>query len=115
MQTLEGPPLESGFLVAGEWITTGQRVEINSPYSGKSIGSTWLGTRKNPESAISAAQDSSAELRQIPAYKRKDALLSVAAKIREHKDIFMRLMVLEAGKPVKAARAEVDRAVLTNR
>lgn len=113
MQTLEGPPLESGFLVAGEWITTGQRVEINSPYSGKSIGSTWLGTRKNLESAISAAQDSSAELRQIPAYKRKDALLSVAAKIREHKETFVRLMTLEAGKPVKAARAEVERAVLT--
>ena len=113
MQTFEGPPFESGFLVAGEWITTGQRVEINSPYSGKLIGSTWLGTRKNLESAISAAEDASAELRQIPAYKRKDALLSVAAKIREHKETFVRLMTLEAGKPVKAARAEVERAVLT--
>ncbi|HEU5231458.1 MAG TPA: aldehyde dehydrogenase family protein [Terriglobales bacterium] len=113
MQTFERSPLESGFLVAGEWITAGQRVEINSPYTGKPIGSTWLGTEKDLERAISAAETSSAELRQIPAYKRKDALLSVAAKIREHKDTFVRLMTLEAGKPVKAARAEVDRAVLT--
>jgi len=113
MQTFEGQQLESGFLLAGEWITTGQRVEINSPYTNKPIGSTWLGTKKDLERAISAAENSSAELRQIPAYKRKEALLSVAAKIREHKDTFVRLMTLEAGKPVKAARAEVDRAVLT--
>src|ERR1051326_7641783 len=113
MQTFEGQPLESGFLVAGEWINTGQRVEINSPYTNKPIGSTRIGTKKDLEHAISAAENSSAELRQIPAYKRKDALLSVAAKIREHKNTLVRLMTLEAGKPVKAARVEVDRAVLT--
>jgi len=113
MQTFEGQQLESGLLIAGEWINAGQRVEINSPYTNSPIGSTWLGTKKDLERAISAAENSSVELRQIPAYKRKDALLSVAAKIREHKDTFARLMTLEAGKPVKAARAEVDRAVLT--
>lgn len=113
MQTFERPQLESGFLVAGEWVSAGDRVEINSPYTGKSIGNTWLGTKKDLESAISSAENSSAELGQIPAYKRKDVLLAVAAKIREHREMFVRLMVLEAGKPVKAARAEVDRAVLT--
>ena len=113
MQTFERAPLESGFLLAGEWITAGQRVEINSPYTGRSIGNTWLGTKKDLDRAISNAENSSAELRQIPAYKRKDALLSVAAKIGEHKETFVRLMALEAGKPIKAARAEVDRAVLT--
>ena len=113
MQTFEGARLESGFLVAGKWITAGQRVEINSPYTGKSIGNTWLGTRKDLEVAISAAENSSTELRHIAAYKRKAALLSVATKIRDHKDTFVRLMSLEAGKPIKAASAEVDRAMLT--
>lgn len=113
MQTFERAPLESGFLVAGEWIAAGKRVEINSPYTGKSIGNTWLGTKKDLERAISSAKNSSVELRQVPAYKRKDALLAVATKIREHKETFVRLMALEAGKPMKAARAEVDRAMLT--
>ncbi len=113
MQTFEGERFESGFLISGEWITTGDHVEINSPYTGKPIGHTWLGTKKDLDRAISAAENSSADLRQIPAYKRKNALLSVAAMIRERRETFVRLMVLEAGKPVKAARAEVDRAVLT--
>lgn len=113
MQTFERAPLESGFLLAGNWINAGQRVEINSPYTAKSIGVTWFGTEKDLERAISAAENASAELRQLSAYQRKDALLAVAAKIREHKDTFVHLMSLEAGKPVKAARAEVDRAVLT--
>ena len=113
MQNFERAPLESGFLIAGEWISAGTRVEINSPYTGKSIGNTWLGTKKDVERAIAAAENSSAELRRIPSYMRKGALLAVAEKIREHKNTFVGLMALEAGKPMKAARVEVDRAVLT--
>jgi acyl-CoA reductase-like NAD-dependent aldehyde dehydrogenase len=106
-------PFESGFLLAGEWISEGERLDIHSPYDGKSIGSTWLATRKHLEQAIGQAEQSCAELRQLAAYRRKEALLKVAAAIRDHAETFVRLMVLEAGKPVKAARAEVDRAVLT--
>jgi acyl-CoA reductase-like NAD-dependent aldehyde dehydrogenase len=106
-------PLESGFLLAGKWISEGERVDIHSPCDGKSIGSTWLATRKHLEQAIGQAEQSCAELRQLAAYQRKEVLLKVAAAIREYSETFVRLMVLEAGKPLKAARAEVNRAVLT--
>ena len=106
-------PFESGFLVSGQWITQGGRIEIRSPYDGKTIGRTYLGNRKHVEQAISSATQSFAKLRQLPAYKRKDVLLRVANSIRENGDTFVRLMALEAGKPAKPARAEVDRAVLT--
>jgi acyl-CoA reductase-like NAD-dependent aldehyde dehydrogenase len=107
------PPFESGFLLAGEWISEGQRIAIHSPFDGKPIGSTWVATRKHLERAIEEAEQSCAELRQLAAYQRKEVLLKVAAAIRERAETFVRLMALEAGKPVKAARAEVDRAVLT--
>jgi acyl-CoA reductase-like NAD-dependent aldehyde dehydrogenase len=106
-------PLESGFLVAGKWISEGQRVNILSPYDGKSIGSTWVADREDLETAIAAAADSFAEVRQLAAHTRKEVLLSVASAIRENAGRFVRLMALEAGKPAKPARAEVDRAVLT--
>ena len=106
-------PLESGFLVAGKWIGEGQRVDILSPYDDKHIGSTWVADREDLETAISAAADSFAEVRQLAAHKRKEVLLGVASAIRENADRFVRLMALEAGKPAKPARAEVDRAVLT--
>jgi acyl-CoA reductase-like NAD-dependent aldehyde dehydrogenase len=107
------PPFESGFLLAGRWISEGQRIAIHSPYDGKPIGSIWVATRKHLERAIGEAEQSCAELRQLAAYQRKEVLLRVAAAIRERAETFVRLMALEAGKPVKAARAEVDRAVLT--
>jgi acyl-CoA reductase-like NAD-dependent aldehyde dehydrogenase len=113
MQNFEGVPLESGFLVDGRWIDEGQKVTIYSPFTGEAIGKTWNASRKYIDEAISAAGECSAELRQLASYRRKDMLLSVAAAIRAQRDTFVRLMTLEAGKPVKAARAEVDRAVLT--
>jgi len=106
-------PVESGFLVAGEWISKGERVGIHSPYDGREIGVTCFANREHLERAIAAAVAAFVEARQLPSFTRKELLLNVAEGIRANADIFLRLMVLEAGKPVKAARAEVDRAVLT--
>jgi len=106
-------PVESGFLVAGEWISEGERVGIHSPYDGRKIGVTWLANREHLERAIAAAVAAFAETRELPSFARKELLLNVAEGIRANADIFVRLMVLEAGKPAKAARAEIDRAVLT--
>jgi len=113
MQNFQGMPLESGFLIDGQWICEGEQVTINSPFASKAIGSTWNAPKDHLERAISSAVAASAELRRLPSHRRKDMLLSVAAAIRENAHTFARLMTLEAGKPVKAARAEVDRAVLT--
>jgi len=106
-------PLESGFLVAGEWISDGERVSIHSPYDGREIGVTRMANRGHLEGAIASAVRAFAEVRELPLFKRKDVLQKVSQGILEHADTFVRLMVLEAGKPAKAARAEVDRAVLT--
>ena len=106
-------PLESGFLVAGEWIGSGERLPIHSPYDGGEIGLTWLASPKHLEAAILAAVKVSGQVREMPSFKRQQILLRIRDAIRTHAEIFLRLMVLEAGKPIKAARAEVDRAVLT--
>src|SRR5437868_744979 len=106
-------PIESGFLAAGEWIRDGQRVSIHSPYDDQEIGVTWLASRKHLERAITSAVQACTQVRELPSFKRKDVLLKTGDAIRAHADTFVQLMVLEAGKPVNAARAEVDRAVLT--
>jgi acyl-CoA reductase-like NAD-dependent aldehyde dehydrogenase len=100
-------------LLAGEWLCEGQQVTIHSPYDGKEVGRTWIASREHLERAIGAAATSFGEARSIPAHRRKEILLSVAAGIRAEAETFVRLMALEAGKPAKAARAEVERAVLT--
>ena len=106
-------PLESGFLLAGQWTKDGQRIEVSSPFDGRIVGTTWNAKRDHLERAIAAAAKSFSEVRQLAAYERKNVLFKVAAAIRENSDAFVRLMALEAGKPVKAAKVEVERAVLT--
>jgi acyl-CoA reductase-like NAD-dependent aldehyde dehydrogenase len=105
--------LESGFLLAGAWINEGQPLTIYSPYDGTPIGRTWIASREHLEHAVASAQKSFVDVGKLAAHRRKEILLNVAKSIREHGDTFVRLMVLEAGKPVKAARTEVERAVLT--
>jgi acyl-CoA reductase-like NAD-dependent aldehyde dehydrogenase len=51
--------------------------------------------------------------RALPRWKRREILEDVAAALIEQKERFAQLIVAEAGKPVRLARTEVDRAVLT--
>jgi acyl-CoA reductase-like NAD-dependent aldehyde dehydrogenase len=52
-------------------------------------------------------------LRALPRWKRREILEDVAAALIEQKERFAQLIVAEAGKPIRLARVEVDRAVLT--
>src|SRR5205807_1204298 len=49
----------------------------------------------------------------LPAFERQRVLRQVAVDIAERKDEFSRTLALEAGKPIKAARTEVERAIFT--
>jgi acyl-CoA reductase-like NAD-dependent aldehyde dehydrogenase len=51
--------------------------------------------------------------RALQRWKRREILEDVTAALIEQKERFAQLIVAEAGKPVRLARAEVDRAVLT--
>ena len=51
--------------------------------------------------------------RALPRWKRREILEDVAAALIEQKERFAQLIVAEAGKPMRLARTEVDRAVLT--
>ena len=49
----------------------------------------------------------------MPAWRRSDILEKISVAIAQRREEFARTMALEAGKPLKAARVEVDRAVFT--
>ena len=50
-------------------------------------------------------------MRNMPSYQRKEILLQVASGLSERKEELAQLLAIEAGKPVKDGRVEVDRAV----
>jgi glyceraldehyde-3-phosphate dehydrogenase (NADP+) len=52
-------------------------------------------------------------MRALSTYRRAAILMSVATRIKEEHSRVATLLALEAGKPLKMARAEVDRAIQT--
>src|SRR5437879_2346333 len=104
---------EYGFLLDGQWISQGERIEIRSPYDLSVVGETFQATRADLDRAIAAAVRAFKERRLLSAIQRKEILLSVANGISRSKDDFARTIALEAGKPLKAARVEVERAIFT--
>ena len=72
-----------------------------------------MATRADARQAVHHAVASLRRARALPRWKRREILEDVAAALIDQKERFAQLIVAEAGKPVRLARAEVDRAVLT--
>ncbi len=107
------PGTQTGFLLCGkEWID-GEAIEVRSPWDQGLVGRVTVATRADARQAVSHAVASLRRTRALPRWKRREILEDVAAALIEQKERFAQLIVAEAGKPVRMARAEVDRAVLT--
>jgi len=102
-----------GFFLDGRWTEEGDLVEVTGPYDGAVIARVHQGTRRHAEAAIAAAVKAFGTTRRLPAFERQRVLRRIAQSIGQRKDEFSRTLSQEAGKPIKAARTEVDRAVFT--
>ncbi len=112
-QLIATPASTRGFFLDGKWVEQGEPLEIQSPYDQSVIGHVFQGTREHAEAAIGAALKAFGTTRRLPAFERQRVLRRVAQAIAERKQEFARTIAMEAGKPIRAARTEVDRAVFT--
>src|SRR6202790_1510903 len=108
---VEAPVSTQGFLLDGKWIEAGDAIEIRSPYDSSIVGRVFQGRREHAEAAIAAAVKAFGTTRRLPAFERPRVLRQIATGIHDRKEEFSRTIALEAGKPIKSARTEVDRAV----
>jgi acyl-CoA reductase-like NAD-dependent aldehyde dehydrogenase len=102
---------ERKLLLDGEWIETGEWHEVRSPYSGEVVARVPQAGATHARQAVDAAARALAS--PLPAHKRAAILDRVAALLRERADDVAQTICAEAGKPMKAARVEADRAVST--
>ncbi len=102
---------ERKLLLDGEWIETGKWHEVLSPYSGESVGRVPQAGAEQARRAVDAA--AKALEQPLPAHRRAEILDGVAALLRERRDDVAETISAEAGKPMKAARVEAERAVST--
>ena len=107
------PGTQTGFLLCGKEWNDGESLEVRSPWDQGLVGRVCVATRADARQAVQHAVASLRRTRALPRWKRREILEDVASALIEQKERFAKLIVAEAGKPLRLARAEVDRAVLT--
>jgi acyl-CoA reductase-like NAD-dependent aldehyde dehydrogenase len=100
-------------LIDGQWVSGGPLMNVTNKYTGQVIGALPTARREDVDAAIAAAERAAPAMAEMPAYKRSEILLRAAALIRERHEDLARTIAAEAGKALKFARAEVDRAFYT--
>ena len=107
-------------LVAGSWID-GKRVgggatfTVRNSYSGQVVATVTHPTADDVERAVAQAWSVRGEFAGLPASRRSDALRQIAAGMLDRLDEFAATITTESGKPIRWARAEVERAAATFR
>ncbi|HEU5363364.1 MAG TPA: aldehyde dehydrogenase family protein [Gaiellaceae bacterium] len=104
-------PQDHPLLIDGERVETGDWLEVRSPFSGEIVGRVAKGGAAEARRALDAAARVLAD--PLPAHERARILDRVAQLLVERHDEAAHLISAEAGKPMKAARVEAQRAVST--
>lgn len=92
--------------------TAGQD-EVYNPYTGAAIATVSRAAPADLEQAIQAAVAAFEATRRLPAHRRSSILRAVSNAISEQAEALARGMAQEAGKPIRQARAEVQRSIFT--
>jgi acyl-CoA reductase-like NAD-dependent aldehyde dehydrogenase len=104
-------PSDHPLLIGGEHVETGEWTEVRSPYSGDVVGRIAKGGAAETRRALDAAAAALAS--PLPAHERARILDATARLLAERQEEAAQLISAEAGKPLKAARVEAQRAVST--
>jgi len=102
---------ERKLFVGGQWIETGDWLDVRSPYSGDVVGRVAKAGAEETRRAIDAAERAMQD--PLPAHKRAEILVRVAGALGRRNEEAAQLISDEAGKPLKAARVEAARAMST--
>jgi acyl-CoA reductase-like NAD-dependent aldehyde dehydrogenase len=105
--------MEYKLFIDGQWVAAGPLMEVKNKYNGQTIAALPTARREDVDAAIAAAQLAAQVMADMPAYKRADILFKTASLLRERSDDLAKTIAAEAGKALKFARLEVDRAIST--
>ncbi|WP_157071028.1 aldehyde dehydrogenase family protein [Alicyclobacillus acidiphilus] len=106
---------ETHVWIDGDWEEASRLVPLMSPYSNDEIAKIGYASPEQVERAIRVAARAFKSFREVPAWRRAEILRKAAQLIDERKDELADTIVREAGKPLKAARVELERTVETYR
>nr|WP_079529199.1 aldehyde dehydrogenase family protein [Halobacillus hunanensis] len=98
--------------IDGQWTGTNESIDVGNKYTQDTFAQVAKASEKEVDAAISAAERAYKGGPLAP-YKRYQVLKRVSELLQDNKEEFAQTIVMEAGKPLKQARTEVDRATQT--
>ena len=97
--------------IAGKFIKTDQKLVVTNPFDNSVVGETYLAGKEELENAIDKALEVKSIMRDLPSYQKYKILNDIAGRISEKKKELALTLSKEAGKPLKYALGEIDRAI----
>jgi len=102
-----------GFFLNGNWNTHGREAVVTSPYDHSVLAVISEAGSDDVEVAIESAVQAFAITRKMTSQQRADVLHKIVEGITARREEFARTICQEAGKPIRTARVEVERAIYT--
>lgn len=110
MATLERRPLRH--LLGGELAGSARSFEVIDPATGLACARCPEASREQLDAAVAAANAAQPAWAARSPRQRREALLGLSAVLRANVDELAALIALEQGKPLAAARGEVERSAM---
>lgn len=101
------------YFIAGKEKDSSEKLAVKNPYNNEEIGAVFKTPAGDLKEAVKAAKKGFEITKKLPSHKRSDVLKNIAESIKEKRKDIAETLALEAGKPIKFALGEADRAVMT--
>lgn len=103
---------EFPFYLAGEPCRSAHQLEVLNPCDRSPAGRTWVVGDREFEQAAQAAVAAAEPMRRLPAFQRANILRAASAEIESRREESGDTLAREAGKPIRDALVETDRAAI---
>lgn len=102
-----------GNLIAGKWATSEKTYRLKNTYSGEDLADISIATSTQIEETLAAATLASDNAKKLDRFRISQCLSKVVQGIEGRKEQFTRIIAMEAAKPMRVSRGEVERAIRT--
>ncbi len=102
--------MQQDMYIAGAWVSGASSMNVINKYSGTQLGSIAVASVEQVDAAVRAADAAAPVMASMPIHKRAEILRRVASCLMARKEEIAAIIAQEAGKAIKFARLEVERA-----
>ncbi|WP_252502014.1 aldehyde dehydrogenase family protein [Sporosarcina sp. Marseille-Q4943] len=104
---------EKQLFINGIWRSGASLYDLKSPYSGEVVARIPIAHKNDVYEAIDSAEQARAQMKQLTALERSAILEKVSQEFENRFEECAQILVKENAKPIKSARAEIQRTIET--